>query len=649
MDLSIVIVNYNVRYFLEQCLYSVARAIKNIKAEVFVVDNNSVDGSTLMVLQKFPWVTLIENQVNVGFSRANNQAIPLANGQFILLLNPDTIVEEGSFTKCLGFMHHHPEAGALGVKMIDGRGNFLPESKRSLPTPRVAFYKVFGLASLFPRSAAFGRYHLGNLDKDEIHQVEILSGAYMFIRKEALGKTGILDESFFMYGEDIDLSYRITQAGYKNYYFPETTIIHYKGESTKKGSINYVLVFYKAMIIFAKKHFSRKKARSLSLLINFAIYLRASISIIKRSLQKIVQPLIDFLLIYLGFYFFTPVWSGLKFGMEDHFPPFYLQFMVPIYILIFITSVYYSGGYEKPVKIWNIFKGYLSGTIFLLVLYALLPEDLRFSRALILMGSFWAIAVLLFHRFIMNLTGIRDYEFSLNRKKRVLLIAGKDESERVGRILKNTRLSPDIVGTVNPAGSQDPFFIGNITQIQEIVRIHKIEEVVFCSRDIAAQGIIKNMALLNDENIEFKIAPPESLSVIGSNSIYTSGDLYLIRFNSIGKENNKRKKRLFDVLVSLVMILLSPILWIFIKDFPRVLKSALLVFAGNLTWVGYCPKTDLSSIPVLRPGVYSVCLKEQEELPQTVSENLNLEYARDYHISADFNILWMNLFFIKKK
>ncbi|HJN06291.1 MAG TPA: glycosyltransferase family 2 protein, partial [Bacteroidales bacterium] len=256
MKLSVVIVNYNVEYFLDQCLSSVKIAMENIDGEVIVVDNNSIDGSNNMVKNKYPDVNLIANKKNVGFSVANNQGIKRSKGEYILLLNPDTVVEHNTFEKVISFMEGHPDAGALGVKMVDGSGNFLPESKRGLPTPSTAFYKMFGLSSLFPRSKRFARYHLGHLDNDQIHKVEILPGAFMLLRKSVLDKIGLLDESFFMYGEDIDLSYRIIKAGYYNYYYPETRIIHYKGESTKKGSVNYVLVFYNAMVIFAKKHFT---------------------------------------------------------------------------------------------------------------------------------------------------------------------------------------------------------------------------------------------------------------------------------------------------------------------------------------------------------------------------------------------------------
>ena len=265
MKLSIVIVNYNVEYFLEQCLHAVLKASKNISCEIFVVDNNSVDGSIAMLEEKFKNVKLICNKKNTGFSFANNQAIQQASGEYILLLNPDTVVEEITFEKVLAFMDEHKDAGGLGVKMLDGKGNFLPESKRGLPTPAVAFFKIFGLSRLFPKSKIFGKYHLGYLDKDKTHEVEILSGAFMLLRKTVLDKIGMLDEAFFMYGEDIDLSYRIVKAGYKNYYFADTRIIHYKGESTKKSSINYVFVLYRAMVIFAEKHFSKNGSPSCQL------------------------------------------------------------------------------------------------------------------------------------------------------------------------------------------------------------------------------------------------------------------------------------------------------------------------------------------------------------------------------------------------
>ena len=286
MNLSVIIVSYNVRYFLEQCLKSVIQASHALDVDIFVVDNCSEDDSVSMVQTRFPEVKLIINTDNKGFSKANNQAIRLSESDYILLLNPDTVLEEDALIKTLHFMETHPGAGGLGIKMIDGYGHFLPESKRGLPTPWASFCKMSHLSQLFPRSAYFNHYHLGNLAENETNQIEVLAGAFMLLRRKVLDHIGLLDEDFFMYGEDIDLSIRITKSGSFNYYFPEARMIHYKGESTRKGSLNYVRVFYGAMLIFARKHFGGKNERLLSLVILPGVYSRAGLAMISRSLNS---------------------------------------------------------------------------------------------------------------------------------------------------------------------------------------------------------------------------------------------------------------------------------------------------------------------------------------------------------------------------
>ena len=292
MRLSIIIVSYNVKNFLERCIDSVKAASEGISHDIYVVDNNSADGSAEMVAKKFPEVKLIRNKTNLGFSMANNLALRHAGGEFILFLNPDTIVEENTLRKCLEFMDSHPGAGAMGVKMIDGKGKFLPESKRSLPTPLVALYKIGGLTTLFPRSKVFGKYYLGHLDKDKTHKIEVLTGAFFFARKSALDNTGWYDEDFFMYGEDIDLSLRILRKKYEIWYYPDTSIIHFKGESTRKTSINYIIVFYKAMIIYIRKHFDFPGKFMILPVLYTAIWFRAGLSIAGRIAGRFMMPAI---------------------------------------------------------------------------------------------------------------------------------------------------------------------------------------------------------------------------------------------------------------------------------------------------------------------------------------------------------------------
>ena len=279
-DLSVVIVSYNVKYHLEQCLRSVQKASARLSTEVWVVDNASTDGSYSYLHERFPTFHFIQNEENVGFSRANNQAIEKSAGRYVLLLNPDTLVAEETLSQCVEFLDAHPEAGGCGVRMLNPDGSFAPESRRGLPTPFTSFCKMSGLGMLFPKSRTFGRYYMRYLDVDEPNQIEVISGAFCMVRRKALDQVGLLDEDFFMYGEDIDLSYRLLQGGWQNWYLP-CPILHYKGESTVKSSFRYVHVFYNAMLIFFNKHFGHRY-RLLGLIIRLAVYMRALIDMLLR-------------------------------------------------------------------------------------------------------------------------------------------------------------------------------------------------------------------------------------------------------------------------------------------------------------------------------------------------------------------------------
>ncbi|MCK5168478.1 MAG: hypothetical protein KAQ75_01260, partial [Bacteroidales bacterium] len=335
--------------------------------------------------------------------------------------------------------------------------------------------KMSGISRLFPKSKKFGKYHLSYLNKNEIHEVEVLAGAFMLLRKSAIGKIGLLDETFFMYGEDIDLSYRMIKGGYKNYYFPETTIIHYKGESTKKGSLNYVFVFYNAMIIFAHKHFSIKNAKVFSFLINIAIYFRAFIAVLNRFVKKAFLPVLDLTSIYLGYYFIKPIWEQYKFHENGYYPDEFLRFAVPAYILIWICSIWFNGGYSKQIKLFNILKGILIGTFIILILYALLPEHLRFSSALILIGAFISVILTLINRTIIHFIKYFPQDFKRKRKLRMVIVGLKNEIDRVQKIITEAEIKPEIIGYVSPnQESQSEYHIANANQLNEIVKIHKI-------------------------------------------------------------------------------------------------------------------------------------------------------------------------------
>lgn len=639
--LSVVIVNYNVKHFIEQCLFSVLKASENIACEVFVVDNNSVDGSVTLIQEKFPQVNLIVNKTNTGFSVANNQALKIAKGEYVLLLNPDTVVQEDTFSKILAFMDVHPEAGGLGVKMLDGQGNFAPESKRGLPTPEVAFYKMFGFARFFPKSKRFGKYHLSYLSENELSEIDVMSGAFMLIRKTVLDKIGFLDETFFMYGEDIDLSYRIKKAGYKNYYFPDTQIIHYKGESTKRSSLNYVVIFYKAMAIFSNKHFSGSNAFWFNALIHLAIFLKASLALLSRFFKAFTVPIIDFCVITFGLFFIKNIYQQNTGIDGDIYSEKLLSVAFPLYALAWIIMVYFNGGYDKPIKLLKIGRGVLVGTVFILMGYSLLPESLRFSRALILLGTSWALVCFIVTRLLYHFLKLKSYSLSSAKTKRIAIIGEEQEFDRVSGLLKETHANPGFVGFVSAEvnGVHNPSYIGKINQIDEIIKVHQINEIIFCAKDISSQFIINNMLTLVSSGVDFKIAPPESLSIIGSNDVDTAGDLYVIDVNSISKSNNKRNKRLLDIGVSILAIVFSPVL-IFIQDNKsNYFLNCLNVLFGFYSWVGYGKISDKSLPEIKRSVLYPSMLLEKEIVANKI-KLANLRYAKDYKIEKDMIIIW---------
>jgi len=646
MKLSVIIVNYNVKHFLEQCLNSVRIAARHVDCEVWMVDNNSVDHSVEMTREKFPEVKVIANKENTGFSVANNQAIKKSRGEYVLLLNPDTVVEEYTFKKVVDFMDAHPEAGGLGVKMVDGNGNFLPESKRGLPTPAVAFYKIFGLSSLFPKSKTFGRYHLGYLDKEETHSIDILSGAFMLMRKETLDKVGLLDETFFMYGEDIDLSYRIIKGGYKNYYFPETRIIHYKGESTKKSSVNYVYTFYNAMVIFARKHFSLKYAKIFSLLIHIAIYLRASLSIAKRFISKILPPLSDALILYVGFYFIKNYWEQTwLLPNGGQYPVLYMHYIVPVYISILLGGVLLSGGYDKPFQISKLIKGLFIGIISILVMYALLPENYRYSRAIIIAGTFWGFISLSGLRYFMQLIGLGPYKNPGSKTNRIAVIGSASEAQRVTSLIRNTTDTPAFIGiiAISEEDNNKEGVIGSLHQLKEIISVYSIANIVFCAKDMSAQDIIDQMIHFQDKGVGYKIAPEESLAIIGSNSINTTNDLFMLEVDGIHKAQNKRNKRILDFAFSLLFLISLPISIWFVKNKTRFISHIFSVLFSQRTWVGYYIDREEKEqkLPNIKKGVlHPGDAFTNKQLNNDTLQRLNLLYSRDYRITTDMEIIW---------
>lgn len=624
--LSIVIVNYNVQYFLDQCLDSVQKALRGLNAEVLIVDNCSVDGSLEMLEAKYPQFTVIANKENVGFSRANNQAIRISRGKYVLLLNPDTVVGEDTFEKVIAFMEAHPDAGGLGIHMIDGKGGFLPESKRGLPRPMVAFYKIFGLSSLFPKSARFSRYHLGHLPNDQNHDIDVLSGAFMCMRKEALDKVGLLDETFFMYGEDIDLSYRIQLGGYRNYYFADSSIIHYKGESTKKSSVNYVLVFYKAMVIFARKHFSGKQARLFSFLINFAIYLRAFLALCIRFVKRFSLPFFDFLYVVGGLYALTTYWERAQIDFPDEL----ISYSIPIYAFAWLASAFFNGVYDAPLRIFKFLKSVFLGTVLILVAYAVLPKDWQFSRLFIFVGALWVFIYLLISRIFLHFAVGKRFKLRTNERKIFGVFGSVAEYDRIRTLLEQTN---ENVREIRHLGESIP----------KVLQEEAVDELVYSAKDLNYAEIIAAMKRFRRAGLDYKIAPEAAGHLIGSNSIDTAGDLYILNLNTLVSTENRRKKRLFDWSLSGLILLASPILCLQFRDKARFFKNMGQIWLGQRTFVGFSEEDVQRDVrlPKIKPGL----LTPSDRIAgadANIREKLNLLYSRDYSMRKDFSILLLS-------
>jgi GT2 family glycosyltransferase len=286
MELSVIIVSFNVSDYLSQAVASVIAATEHIDSEIIVVDNNSSDGSPETIELLFRNVRVIRNERNIGFGAACNAGINASSGHFLLILNPDTLVQSDAITAALGFIKQHPEAGAVGARMVDGKGTFLPESKRGFPSPLSSLFRFTGMHRIFPNSPFFNAYYLGHRPDNVTCRADILTGAFMMIRREALEKTGLFDPSFFMYGEDIDLSWRLIKAGYINYFVAESRITHFKGKSAGKDDPRRIRNFYGAMIIFSSKHLGKTWQLPVAAVVRMMLAIRLTAASCRKSVKK---------------------------------------------------------------------------------------------------------------------------------------------------------------------------------------------------------------------------------------------------------------------------------------------------------------------------------------------------------------------------
>jgi O-antigen biosynthesis protein len=639
MQLSIIIVNYNVKYFLEQCICSVAKAIAHLQAEVIVVDNQSSDESVAYLLQRFPWVQVIANPHNVGFGKANNQAAALAKGRYIVYLNPDTIVPEDCFEQCLHFFAQHPQCGGLGMRMVDGAGHFLPESKRAFPSPLTSLFKLMGLAALFPKSAIFNQYALGYLSEHDTHPVDVLAGAFMMLPANVCQATQGFDEAFFMYGEDIDLSYRIQQLGYQNYYLGSNTIIHFKGESTKKGSLNYVWMFYEAMIVFVRKHYTGKKAKTFTLLIQAAIVARALITIVKNLFGKVGLPFFDVSIVYLAIWGTEQGWIHWQRADMPFFQPQLPTILVGFSALYFATLVV-TGVYDEIYKSTKTIASCTAAVVVLMAAYSLLPEPLRFSRGVVLIGGILAAALmLLLRRLLQQLQWIPNHR--INNKK-IVVIGNQDQYNYALQLLQNAQLHNFVIGRIAVGTQQEPNSIGNIHNLSQLLQVGQISDLVFCEGPTFSFQNIIQLIDANTGAAHFRIMSANSHCMVGSDSKATIGEAFTPEawFN-INQPFQKRRKRITDVVFALIAMLLFP-LFVWRKHFSlRYFYHLGAIVWGAKSWIGYAQQQ--TNLPALKPAIFTHFGQPVYTKPfhynNEALEKLDYLYATEYHWLLDVKLL----------
>ncbi len=627
-----------------QCLRSIRNDRSGTTIEIIVVDNASTDGSATMVNSHFPNVQYIKNTENVGFSKANNIGIQKAKGKYVLLLNPDTILGPNCIKKCIEKAESIEKCGAIGVRLIDGKGHYLPESKRGYPGIWTSFCKFSGLGKLFPNSALFNGYYLGHLDKDEDHEIDVLCGAYMFIPMSTLETVGLLDETFFMYGEDIDLSYRIQKGGFTNHYISGASTVHYKGESTKKASFNYIRSFYGAMKIFVKKHFGGPGSWLYLLILQLAIIVFGTLSFLKNRFKGILPILADLALGLGVIKGISELWQFIVFDSSAHFSQNgYYVYMISA-VLLLVLILYMIGHYDVNAKQRRYIWISLGTILSMLSVYALLPEQYRFSRGVLVL-SIAAMLILFFHtKKVWNYLLYQIWRYEKDGYKRIVLVGKQKSITQLSSVIENGYPDAAILGSIYPSKESidEDVYLSSIENLDSVARNMEANEIIFCSSDLSHQRIFEEMTKLGSR-YSFTIAGLHNDGLLGASGKNEKGEWITeqVQYN-ITDPSNMRLKRCFDLIIGIAFIVCLPFVLI-LKKGRGLLNEAPTVIIGKKTWIGY--ENDENLLPSIRQKVLPVLPLSRFNL-NLVSEQqiLDQHYARKYSVIMDLEILMSYLF-----
>jgi GT2 family glycosyltransferase/lipopolysaccharide/colanic/teichoic acid biosynthesis glycosyltransferase len=688
-DVSVVIVNYNVKEYLTNLLHSIRNSAGSLSLETFVVDNKSTDGSVEYLKPRFPEVVFIENHENLGFGKANNQAIQKAAGKYILLINPDTLIREDTIKVMFDHMESNPNAGAAGCKLLNPDGTFAPESKRSVPTPLSALWKVLGLTYLFPHSRKFADYYLGWMDENETGSVPVLSGSFMFFRAEVLKKLDGFDERFFMYGEDIDLSYRVNQSGYRIDYVPATSIIHYKGESTKKENLDYVILFNKAMYQFFEKHYSYAYTFFFKLIIWLGIVLRASTSYLISVVKRSYKPASDLLILnLLVFVFFLIRYQIPANDIFNDYHPSYLSVNLLLSVFFIAFGRYYELYGLNKSSVIAVVKAVVlafSGVVFI----TFFLRDFAFSRWILLFGAFSGALLLGLTRLYIKHYGKNRYSASGTLRPQRVLIVGvsKKTIDLITQIRSKVEWNYDIVGIIVQKEEtwnddiENIKVIGRTEHVPDLVRFHKIDQLIFLGNVVSSYEILNIMTQIRQDGIQFKIVPESMDFIIGKSNVEYFDDVPFVDVRlSYSLPWNVFVKRNLDFWLSSVILAIGFPMFLITGAFalikygkPQKVRYALdnyrydylflwepyqsnrwanrylqiwFIFNGKISFVGAPIIENRTDIPVYyKPGLTGLRqINESRLFRESEKQKFEIHYVQNYSIWMDFDIIFRSFY-----